>query len=285
MTAQTVADILSKLLILKNKAARFLLCLSRCYLPCSAAIIGLAAVATAQPQPGRNPAVPTAADPPLVTDVSSHLIAITSSFTGTELLVFGAVDDLGDVIVVIRGPAGPLVVRRKERVAGIWLNRRSLRFENVPAFYAVASNRAFSEIASLGLLSRLQIGAANLRLGVASDREDETPFREALIRNKQREQLYPPIVVPVSFLGQKLFRARFELPATVPVGTYRAEVYLIRDDKVIAAQATPLFVDKQGSEQAVYDFAHQQPLAYGLGAVFLALAAGWAAALAFRKTA
>jgi len=254
------------------------------YLICSALLLGVATIAVAQPQPGRNPAAPTAADPPLVTDVSSHLIAITSSFTGTELLVFGAVDDAGDVIVAIRGPAGPLMVRRKERVAGIWLNRRSLRFENVPGFYAVAANRPLAEIASPGLLSRLQIGASNLRLRVTSDKDDDAPFREALIRNKQRDQLYPAVVAPVSFLGQKLFRARFELPATVPVGTYRAEVYLIRDDKVIAAQATPLFVDKQGSEQAVYDFAHQQPLAYGLGAVVIALAAGWAAALAFRKT-
>jgi uncharacterized protein (TIGR02186 family) len=248
-----------------------------------AALAGATWFAAAQPRPVPNPALAAAGDQPLVTDLSSHLIAITSSFTGTELLVFGAVDEAGDIVVVIRGPAGPLLVRRKERVGGIWINNRSLRFDNVPAFYAVAANRPLAEIGTPGLLGRLQIGAENLRLAPARVDEELDTWRTALIRNKQKQELYPPDVNPVAFLGQKLFRARIELPATVPVGTYRAEVYLIRGDRVVAAQATPLFVDKQGSEQAVYDFAHQQPLVYGLGAVAIALAAGWLAALAFRR--
>jgi hypothetical protein len=67
--------------------------------------------------PSRAPAQP------LVADLSSHLITITSSYTGTDLLLFGAVEQGGDVIVVVHGPTEPLVVRRKERVAGVWVNR------------------------------------------------------------------------------------------------------------------------------------------------------------------
>lgn len=78
------------------------------------------------------------------------------------------------------------------------------------------------------------------------------------------------------FVGQRLFRAPIEFPATVPVGTYRAEVYLIRDDRVIAAQATPLFIMKRGLEQSLYRFAQEQRLAYGFLIVLLAVFIGWA---------
>jgi uncharacterized protein (TIGR02186 family) len=227
---------------------------------------------------------PIPPDAPLVTDLSTHRVAINSSFTGTEVLVFGAVDAPGDIVVVVRGPAAPLTVRRKERVAGIWLNRRAVEFESVPAFYAVGANRPLPEIASSSLLGRLQIGTTNIRLAANVPEEQAIPFREAILRNKERDGLFESETLTVTVLGNRLFRATFDLPATVPVGTYRAEVYLIRDDRVIAAQATPLFVDKQGLEQEVYDFAHTQPLAYGLIAVLLAVAAGWIASVVFRRS-
>ena len=235
--------------------------------------------------PVRTLAQTQAADAPLVTDLSAHLIAITSSFTGTELLLFGAAEEAGDIVVVVRGPTGPTVVRRKDRVVGIWLNRHSVEFESVPGYYAVAASRPIQQIASQSLLARLQIGAENLRFRPRGDL-DETevlPFREAILRNKLRQQLYQEEVGRVVFLGPKLFRTRVAFPSTVPVGTYRAEVYLIRNDRVIAAQSTPLFINKLGFEQAIYAFAHELPLLYGLAAVATAVFAGWAASAVFRK--
>jgi uncharacterized protein (TIGR02186 family) len=226
-----------------------------------------------------------AQESPLVTDLSSHLISITSSFTGTDLLLFGATEERGDVIVVVRGPQQPLVIRRKTRVLGIWVNRNSVRFSNVPGYYAVAANRPISEIASATLLARLQIGTENLRLNPVKriDETDLLPYRDAVVRAKVRDGLYQENAGRVVFLGPKLFRVRIGFPAKVPVGTYQAEVYLVRDDQVISAQATPLFINKSGAEREIFDFAHQQPIAYGAIAVFLALAAGWLAATFFRR--
>jgi len=222
------------------------------------------------------------ADAPLVTDLSAHLIAITSSFTGTELLLFGAIDEPGDIVVVVRGPSGSTVVRRKDAVAGIWLNRRSLRFDGVPSYYAVSSTRPLEDIASPALLNRLQIGAESLRFRAATDQEEPQQYRAAVLRLKEQSGLYRE-ELGVVFLGPKLFRAEISFPATVAVGTYRAEVYLIRDDRVIAAQSTPLFVDKQGLEQEVFDYSRREPAVYGFIAVLLAVAAGWLAALLFRR--
>ena len=223
---------------------------------------------------------------PLTTDLSSHLISITSSFTGTDLLLFGTAEESGDIIVVVRGPIQSVLVRRKGRVAGIWINRESIEFDGVPGYYAVAATRPIQQIASPTLLGRLQIGTENLKLlpQSALPETELLPFREAIVRAKTRQGLYQDFGGRVVFLGQRLFRARISFPALVPVGIYRTEVYLVRDDEVISAQATPLYVKKTGLERTVYDFAHKEPLFYGIAAVLLSITAGWIAAGLFRRS-
>lgn len=241
------------------------------------------AFAQATPNAPRGPAP---ADAPLITDLSSHLIAITSSFTGTELLLFGAIDEPGEVVVVVRGPTATSVVRRKRPTLGFWLTRRSESFDNVPSYYAVASSKPLKDIAPSSLLQRLQIGADNLRFRYLGARrpEDATDYHRAIVRLKSGSGLYRENIGGIDFLGPKLFRTEISFPSTVPVGTYQTEVYLIRDNRIVAAQSTPLFIDKQGIEQEVYDFSRAEPAVYGLVAVLLAVMAGWAAAVAFRRT-
>lgn len=225
-------------------------------------------------------------DNPLITDLNAHLIAITSNFTGTELLLFGSVNVEGDVIVVVRGPEGPVTIRKKDRVAGVWLNRESVTFEDAPSFYALASNAPWTEIVSPSLASRLEIGLVNLRVepvGDSQTEEERAAFKNALLRHRMRERLYQETSGVITFLGPRLFRTRIVFPATVPVGSYRAEVYLIQNGNIAAAQATPLFVDKQGVEEAVFSFAHERPLAYGIATLALCLFIGWGAAAAFRQ--
>jgi uncharacterized protein (TIGR02186 family) len=240
--------------------------------------IGLALLAALCASPARAQ--------PLVTDISDHLVAITSSYTGTELLVFGALDrGDGDIVVIVRGPAERMTVRRKDRIFGVWANFDALTFRAVPSFYAVASNRPVEGIAPARTLARLQIGPANLRLANVAAVDDATakPYREALIRLKTARGLYQEKSGQVAFLGNQLFRTHVKLPSNVPIGTYTAEVFLFRDGGVVAAQTTPLFVNKLGFERAVFDWAHRHAPLYGLAAVLIALFAGWIAAAAFRK--
>lgn len=248
-------------------------------------LCGLAASDAAAQATRNAPRGPAPADAPLITDLSSHLIAITSSFTGTELLLFGAIDEPGDVIVVVRGPVSNAVVRRKGRTLGLWLTERSVTFDGVPGYYAVVSSRPLGEIAPEPLLQRLQIGTENLRFRHVGSQPpaDLSEFRQAIVRQRIRAGLYNEAVGAIDFLGPKLFRTELSFPSTVPVGTYRAEIYLIRNDRIVAAQSTPLFIDKHGIEQQVFDFSRQEPGVYGMVAVLLAVLAGWAAAIAFRK--
>lgn len=222
---------------------------------------------------------------PLIADLSSHLIEITAGFSGTEVLLFGATEGEGDVVVVMRGPESETVVRRKSRIAGIWINRDQISFDNVPVFYRLAASRPIEELTSPAIRQRHQLGIDNLRLGVDATlgAGEIASFRQGLVRNKERQGLYARDSGRVTFLGQRLFRTRVFLPANVPPGSYTVEVLLLRGGQVIAAQTTPLLVSKTGIGAEIYDFAHQQAALYGIIAVALAAFAGWAAGAMFRK--
>jgi len=222
----------------------------------------------------------------LVADLSSYRISITSSFQGTDLLLFGATEGGGDVVVVVRGPPEDLVVRRKARVAGIWMNRTAIAFTGVPSYYAVASTRPLDEALSESQRRRLQIGARQLVMrpsGTAAGDAEVARYREALTRNKERDRLFQEAPGTVAFLDSTLFRTTIHFPANAPVGRYNAEVYLVRDRQIVTAQSTPLFISKSGVERALFDFANRQPAIYGILAVLLAAFSGWLASVVFRR--
>jgi uncharacterized protein (TIGR02186 family) len=221
----------------------------------------------------------------LVADLSNHLVAITTGFTGTDVVLFGAVDGPGDVAVVVQGPPADIMVRRKERVAGIWVNRANMRFTEVPSYYRVATNRPLDQFLGEAVLARHEIGLAHLRLTVQSrDNPAKTEeFRQALIRNKQEMGLYGTTHGQVAFLGERLFRTTVHFPANVPTGAYTVSVFLIRNGDVVSAQTTPLLVTKVGFSAEIFDFAQRQSLAYGLSAIVFAVFAGWLAGAIFRK--
>ena len=231
-------------------------------------------------------AAPRAALADLVADLSNSLVAITTGFTGTEVLLFGTIDGDGDVVVVVQGPRDQIVVRRKDRVAGIWINRAQMVFDEVPGFYALAASAPIREIVSRGAAARLEIGAENLRVQPPPDAPPEAveAFKAALIRNMETAGLYTAEPETIRFLGpRQLFRTDLRVPANAPTGIYTVAVYLFRDGDVASAEITPLFVSKVGFEARVFDFAHNYALGYGVLAILIAAVAGWLASIAFRK--
>jgi uncharacterized protein (TIGR02186 family) len=222
----------------------------------------------------------------LVADLSRHLVAISTGFAGTDVLLFGATEDKGDVVVIVRGPDRPVVVHRKSRVLGVWVNTAQMTFDRAPSFYAVASSRPLAEVAPSTVLARHQMGLGNLRLELSWAKASANvaqEWRAGLIRNHEAQGLYRAGVGRVTFLGNRLFRAGIHLPANVHTGTYQVEVFYLQEGRVVSAQTTPLQVSKVGAEAEIYDFAHQNSALYGVIAILVALMAGWLAHMAFRK--
>jgi len=226
-------------------------------------------------------------------ELSTREISIQSNFTGIEILIYGSVDfsqtkapDQGvyDVIIVIRSPSQPLVARRKQRAGPIWINSPGRVFPSVPGFYAALSTRPFRAITSDETLKQLGIGLANLHFGRHTEGDpDEETFRSAVIRLKEKQNLFQEHDDGVVFIGRSLFRATVDLPVHVPTGRYTADVYLFRDGQLVSKTQSTLEVNKAGVEQMVYRLAFTHPFIYGVFAVVIAVLAGLAGWAFFRR--
>ena len=234
-----------------------------------------------------------ASKPTLVPDVSENRIEIQYSFTGAELLLFGAIlypggrvpTEQADIAVVVKGPLQPLVVREKKKVAGIWMNVESTRFRSAPSFYAVASSRPLSQLVDERAAAIYELGVQNLQLspGPGQPADVQRRFEAGFVELMQRQALYVEDPHGVRITDGVLYRGSVFIPARVPVGNYTAETFLIKDGRVIAGAVRDIRIEKRGFERFVAKAAARWSLVYGLVAVVLSLLFGWAAAVIFRR--
>ena len=239
------------------------------------------------------PLLISAQSPRLVPDVSQRKIEIIYSFTGAELLLFGAIlypggrapSDDAQIAVVVKGPSEPVLVREKRKIAGMWVNADSSDFRSVPSFYAHASSKPIASIVDRRTSVIYELGIDNLQLspaGGGSLAEDQR-FEQGLIDLKRRGGYYSETDSGVEISEGVLYRARIAIPARVPVGKYTAETFLIERGRVIAAATREIEIDKSGMEAFVTRAADRHGFLYGLTAVLLSLTLGWAASAAFRR--
>lgn len=232
--------------------------------------------------------------PKLVPDVSQRQIDIQSGFTGAELLLFGAIiyprgvapEGQIDVAVVLRGPARPVTLREKQKIAGIWINADSSDFRSVPAYYAIASSRPLDKIVDDKTAAIYELGLGNLQLSPSGevDAKEQRRFSKGLVDLNQRGGLFRQNSGTVEITDQVLYRARLNIPSSVPVGTYVAETLLIRDGRVIVADdKVEVRVRKTGFEQLVTILARDYSLFYGTMAVLVSLLLGWFAGFIFQR--
>jgi uncharacterized protein (TIGR02186 family) len=234
-----------------------------------------------------------ASKPTLVPDVSARHIEIRYTFAGAELLLFGAIVYPGgripshtpDIVVVVKGPADSIIVREKQRIAGIWMNADSSRFRSAPAFYAVASSKPISQLVDERTAAIYELGVHNLQLspGTTALPDKARRFEAGLLDLRERNSLYSENPKGVEISGGVLYRATISIPSQVPVGTYTAETFLVDDRQVVAAATRDIEIGKSGFERFVALAARRHSALYGLFAVLLSLGLGWSAAAAFRR--
>ena len=230
-------------------------------------------------------------DPILVPEVSQHEIRVRQGFTGTELLLYGAILDPDgrrarqpyDIVVVLKGPTEPILVREKEKTLGIWVNAHSTAFRSAPSFFAVASSRPIDEIVDERTAAIYELGLDYLQLSPtgAIDPEEQARFTAGLVDLKRREGLYKEDGNGVTISNGVLYQARIPVPSSVVTGRYTAETFAITDGRVIASAIAEVQVEKQGFERFVAEQAERSSLLYGLFAVFLSLFMGWLAGRVF----
>ncbi|MGI4731886.1 MAG: TIGR02186 family protein [Janthinobacterium lividum] len=229
----------------------------------------------------------TGVKPVLVPDVSQRDIEIAYSFTGADLLLFGAIlypggrvpgaGDAPDVAVVVKGPAQSILVREKKKVAGIWINAARLRYRSAPSFYAIASSRPIERLVDERTRAIYELGVDSLQLSPASSAPADVQdrFQRGLVDLQRRAGLYYEAPHSVEITAGVLYRARLRIPARVPVGRFTAETFLIRDGRVLAAAVRAIDVRKSGAERLVARAAERSSITYGLAAVAMSVFLGW----------
>jgi uncharacterized protein (TIGR02186 family) len=248
--------------------------------------------ASAQAQPAQ-----VEAGQELPAGVAEEQITVSSDYRGSYVTVFGVNPDRrgrGDVVVVVRGPSESVIVMRKRRVFGLWVNGDPVRFSQTPSFFAVLSTRPVRELVSPRLIAQYGLDPASTgQLDSAVPQgADPSDYRAALVRLRRAQGLYqeyssrasPDRRGGLTTYQGGLFRAVVRLPANAPIDTYQADAYVFRDGELISSQRIPISISRVGIERRIHDLATYASLAYGMLTVLLALAAGWLAAFLFRRT-
>ena len=218
---------------------------------------------------------------PLIADISQNVIEIRSDFNGTQLLIFGARNVPGDIAIAVRGPTTNATLRRKERIAGMWMHVDQRRYKNLPVFYALASTKPLSRIAPPAVLQALGLGES--RITLASNPSVDEIFDRALAHSFSAKRWWQSSFGTISYFGESLFKARLNLPDSLPSGDYTVEVYLFDRGKLLGFQTIPLTTYKTGFDATVANAASTHGLIYGIAAILMALFGGWLAHRLFSK--
>lgn len=228
----------------------------------------------------------------VVLGLSKDKVAITTSFDGSEILIFGAVKREEpiptsaplEVIITVAGPSEPVVVRRKGYRYGIWINVDSIEVDSAPVFYAVATSGPIGDVLSdvEDLRQKITIDRAIRSVGAPDTIKDAASFTDAVIRIRRNAGLYQTLEGQVAVDQQTLFRTSIEMPANLTEGDYTTRIFLTRAGKIVASYETAIDVRKVGLERWLFALSREKPMWYGLMSLAIAIAAGWGASAAFR---
>jgi len=238
-------------------------------------------------------ALPARAEESVVAGLSQHSVSLTTGFSGSQLFVYGAVKRIAedaadeaplDIIITIKGPSGPIQVRKKVRTTGIWVNGRGVQIDEAPSFYAVASTGPIREILSHTDELRHRIGLDQVirLIDAPTWVEDREEYRSAVARIRAAEGLYSIRPGTVNIVENTLFETRIELPADLTEGDYKARIFLLRDKQVLDVFADTIEVRRAGIGRLIYSSAREYPAMYGIVSILIALIAGWLASAFFR---
>ncbi|TAJ27297.1 MAG: hypothetical protein EPO67_17480 [Reyranella sp.] len=239
------------------------------------------------PDASSPPSVPAeSTTPELIVDLSRARVSITSAFQGESILMFGMFDPPGEIVVVVQGPAARETVMRKQRVLGLWLNTGRQAFDDVPAYYAIAASQPLQRLLARGAggeILSLEDRLSSLKPATPREAAQLAQFRAGLVEVKRREGLYPAAFGQVTVQAGRLFRVDLPFPSRLPEGVYEIKAYLLREGRIVAAVSRPLPVGKVGFSAQLAGWADHEGALYGLGAILMALLAGWLGGALMRR--
>jgi uncharacterized protein (TIGR02186 family) len=213
---------------------------------------------------------------PLISGISANEINVNTEFKGAEVLLFGAKNDVGNVVVVIRGPKKNFMINKKEKLLGVWYNGQRVNFVDSYGFYSLFSSFKRGDLIDSDLIE-YELGKNNIKFKtdqvIAPSKINE--FRLELIDLLEKNKYYHPDVKKIDFLDETLFKLTIDFPKNILLGNYIIEIYLLNNGSVLSYQAIPIYVNQIGISAKISNFARNQEILYGLFSVMIALFVGF----------
>ena len=221
---------------------------------------------------------------PIISGISTNEINIDTKFTGAEILLFGAKDDSGDVIIVIRGPKKDYRINKKGKVIGIWHNQKRLKFKDTYSYYSFFSTNQKTK-SSDRIIRNLEIGKKNIDFNMSGKVKEyeKNDFKVEFTKILESKELYLTNSDKIDFLDETLFKVMLKFPKNISSGVYTVEIYLIDDNNLSAFQAIPIYVNQVGFSAKINNMAYQNSIIYAILAILIAVIAGWFANFAFNR--
>ncbi len=224
----------------------------------------------------------------LTCKVKPNHIGISFFYNGTNMHISGHSEQIGDIAVVISDKPETLVLRRKEKVKGLfWMNVGEISFNPVPITFMVFSSRPIGEILKKDQIVKYGIGYHSLFQKVKIDPDpgkDKIKWIKEFIHFKENLRLYcerfNSIKIKKGPSSQDFFLS-FHWPYQAPPGIYNVSVYLIKDKKVSDQCFKTIKIEKVGLLNTISNLAFNQPAIYGIIAIIIAVVAGIGVGLIF----
>lgn len=222
----------------------------------------------------------------LAVATSIEQVDVTIRYKGQEVQLFGEVQPGADVLIQVISPLETMKVQRKDRVLGfLWMNVKQAEISHVPGSYQVISSTPLDSLSpKIQQLTQIDRNYRFVRemARVNPTDEDATFFVEGYIKAKEEQKLYTHRENAVDIIKGRLFRTEFQLPSRAPIGEYRLEISTVKEDRLVGHGTATLRVEQIGVQQWVTHMAKHHGGLYGLGAVAIALLAGFGVGLIFK---
>lgn len=214
-------------------------------------------------------------------------LRITASFRGATLGVAAEVPAEAGAAVEISGVTHTQRLLVKGRRGGLWMNVGEVRVEGAPSLYLVMTTKngapSLSETPSSIGYGAL---AGTVEFFDAAACNGKTFLFRQLVKLKEREGLYGvfPGALKVKSLpnGREEVEGHVALPGNIAPGDYRIVLSVFNHGKLLEQRTTELSVQMAGLTAILVSLAHQRALLYGLLAVAIAIATGFAMGFVFK---
>ena len=227
----------------------------------------------------------------LTTEVTPRNIPINLLYHGAKLNIKGESNADDDLIIRISSEPMDAHMKFKGKAAGLfWMKMGDISFEHVPAVYLIASSGNLDNLLQKDELIKEGIGyealKANAKVETSAPNMNEDHWIEEFVKFKKAEKLYRiqegGITRSQGSSGNQ-YQLDIDWPFQAAPGTYNIEVLEVRDGKVTDRSETSLTVARSGIVARLSNLAFNQPAVYGIIAIVVAMASGFAVGALFKK--